>query len=128
MGGIEARDGFWFQDARILVRLLRDAVARRTCLLAGAAAPAPVRISIEASTETTITKNELPRPLWDSITYEGEQVVVDESKLGEITRPERLALYRRIRATCAARGSTVNIAPRLTTATGIQPNPAKWRD
>ena len=128
MGGIEARDGFWFQDARILVRLLRDAVARRACLLEGAPVPAPIRIRIEASTETAAPESKLPRPLWDSITYEGEQIVVDESKLGEVTRPERLALYRRIRATCATRGSTANIAPRLTTATGAQPNPGKWRD
>lgn len=129
MSGVDARRGFWFQDARILVRLLRDALSRRVARLSGDAIPAPVRIRIEAATEVEANAQPpaLPRPLWDSVAYQDASVIVDETKLGDVSKEERLAFYARVRATVEAPRSTVGIIPRLTTAAGAQKNEEKWR-
>lgn len=122
--GKDARDGFWFQDARVLIRLLANGVERRSRALLGETLGAPLRIRIEASVDD---HDDTSSPKWDSVSYEVVGIVVDETKLGEIKRADRITMYRRLRATTAAQGSIAGIIPRLTTAPSAQPNPEKWR-
>ncbi|HET6614129.1 MAG TPA: hypothetical protein VFG83_19155 [Kofleriaceae bacterium] len=86
MGGKEARDVFWFQDVTVLVRLLKDGIARKKNAMLGREPSPPLRVRVEAA---AAGKKSSQYPLWDSTYMLGDDVVVDESKLGEPTRDHR---------------------------------------
>lgn len=124
MGGKEARDGFWFQDATALVRLMDDAIERRRRQLLGIEMGPELRVRIESAVELVVEEegpqpeDAPPRPLWDGTFTTGTMAVVDECKLGGPTRNDRVTFYRRLRATIAAGVPVAHLAPRLTVGRG----------
>ncbi len=124
MSGKDARRGFRFQDACILIQLLRAAVEGQRRELLGLTPLAPFRVLVEASVERPSDGDDTSS--WDSVAIENDEIVVDETKLGKVTRPDRFTMYRRIRATAERHGAVDTLAIRLTCARGKQPNPEKW--
>ena len=127
MGGKEARGGFWFQDAMVLLRILDDAVSNLAVSGTGGTAGAPVEVRVEAAAGDLAAAVAAGAPLWDSTYTRGSEVIVDESKSSDLSRPERHAFYRRIRATVATRGLVASLQPRLTIARDGLTNPEKWK-
>ncbi len=122
-GGKNARDGFWFQDAMTLLRVLTDAIERRTRVAFGEPPGEILVVRVEAAVTTTTN---VARPLWDSTYTRGTKVIVDESKKGGPEKAERLDFYRRIRSTVASGVAADAITPRFTVERDSINNDEKW--
>lgn len=129
-GGREARDGFWFQDAMILLRLLNDGLDRRALQGVGESAPLPLRIAIE---QAAAASNATNGTAWDAITYAASRayvdsgIVLDEMKKGDIAKDDRITFWRRLRRTVAEGIDATTIVPRLSLGADAVANPDKWR-
>ncbi len=127
--GKEARDGFWFQDAVILLRLLTDGLDRRAARALGKPEPPAVRVAIEKAAVETAPDL---RTTWDCVTYTADtvfvegSVVLDEMKKGDISKADRVAFWKRLRTTASGLDAR-SITPRLTLGSGAVDNPEKWR-
>ena len=134
MGGKEARDGFWFQDAKALTRLLDDAVERRRRQVLGVALDPELRVRVESAVEVIVEEPQaetaqLPaRPVWDGTFTVGARVVVDECNLGGPTRNDRVTFYRRLRATMASGVAAETLIPRFTVGRGSVEHLDRWTD
>jgi len=132
MGGKEARDGFWFQDAKALTRLLDDALERHRRRVLGLDLDPELRVRVESTVEVVIDRDaqqpepQPPRPTWDGTFAVGYLVVVDECKLGGPTRDDRVTLYRRLRATIAGGVPIGRLVPRLTVGRESIADPDRW--
>jgi hypothetical protein len=119
MGGKEARGGFWFQDAKALTRLLADAIERRRRRALGIEAGPELRVRVESAVRLEVERSEpnaeaTARPPWDGTFSVGDQIIVDECKLGGPTRNDRVTFYRRLRATITANVPAAQLVPRFT--------------
>lgn len=134
MGGKEARDGFWFQDAKALTRLLDDALERRRRQVLKLELGPELRVRVESAVQVVVeldaeqTEPPPPRPTWDGTFTIGDRVVVDECKLGGPTRDDRVTLYRRLRATVASGVPIGQLVPRLTAGRDSIAAPERWRE
>lgn len=132
IGGKEARDGFWFQDAKALTRLLDDALERRRRRVQGLELGPELRVRVESVVEVVVDREaqqpepQPPRPTWDGTFALGERVVVDECKRGGPTRDDRVTLYRRLRATIASGVPIERLVPRLTAGRESIADPDQW--
>ena len=137
-GGIDARRGFWFQDVKALLHLLRNAIKRSRCEALGIEVPVALRVLTEKSvplaesgtiptnTKETSSGKRVP---WDGVFLDGARVVVDECKLGGIGIEERRVLYRRLRAQAERDpASMTTLVPRITMGVKGTPDSARWRD
>src|SRR5690242_6042045 len=101
MAGKEARDGFWYQDAKALTRLLDDALERRRCVLLGIEPPPLLRVRVESAVELVVDDSEptrdppTSRPTWDATFVLDTDIVVEECKLTGPSRDDRVTFYRR---------------------------------
>lgn len=123
MGGKEARGGFWFQDAKALARLLADAIERRRRRALGIDLGQELRVQVESAVRLVVEPPESEaeigsRPPWDGTFSVGNEIVVDECKLGGPTRNDRVTFYRRLRATIANRVPVAQLVPRFTVGRG----------
>ena len=127
--GREARDGFWFQDATILLRLLRDGLRRRALRAFGEEEPAPLKVAIEKPAARIGAGG----TAWDSVSYYVDQVcveggiVLDEMKKGDISKDDRVSFWRRLRRTVADGADASLVVPRLTLGADAVDEPEKWR-
>lgn len=121
MPGKEARDGFWYQDAKALSQLLEDAIVRHRKRLLGEELGPELRVGVECPVAIDVDDGDGtdrgPGPTWDAVFVRDERVIVDECKLGGPTKPDRLTFYHRLRST-AERVSANRLWPRVTAGKG----------
>src|SRR5947209_8301987 len=132
MPGKEARDGFWFQDAKALTRLLDDALERRRQRALGMPLGPELRVRVESPVPMLVDSgaeqpaDAAPRATWDGTFIVGETVVVDECKLGGPSRDDRVTFYRRLRATVADGIGVGRLVPRMTVGKGALAESQRW--
>lgn len=111
MAGIEARQGFRFQDLILIERILEFCVRLRQAEIAGTPPPASPSFSIEAVPATG-------SPDWDLVEVQvpATTIALEEVKSGVVvTKDDRSAFWRRLRRTAVALAAAKQIVvPRLT--------------
>src|SRR5688572_10343702 len=121
MPGKEARDGFWYQDAKALNQLLEDAIVRHRKRLLGEEPGPELRVGVECPVAVDVDDDDGTdrglRPTWDAVFVRDERVIVDECKLGGPAKPDRLTFYHRLRST-AERVPVDRLWPRVTAGKG----------
>lgn len=135
MNGGFARHGFRFQDYYLLSRLLPW--VRRALLgawrsgaedVVAALNLADVQFGIEARAGGDASELK-DIPAWDGIILEGHRLETIEAKSGEVTKPDRIAFWKRLRRTVAsAGGSAVDIVPVLVVAGMETSERAMWKE
>jgi hypothetical protein len=135
MGGKDARDGFWFQDAKALTRLLADVLERRRRQFLGLELGPELRVRVESPVLMTVDpddEEDAPhatptRTPWDGTFSVGDHVIVDECKLGGASREDRVTFYRRLRATVEQGVPVGQLTPRLTVGRDRVSDAERWR-